>query len=151
MAGKSSGLMRGVAKWVFVPLVAGAMGLGAAIGASAVAGALGSDRQPARTASQSSEDTLRQLELFADVLARVRSDYVVPVEDGKLIDGAIEGMLMSLDPHSSYMDPESFSSMQVSTRGQYGGLGLEVTSESGAVKVIAPMDDSPGARPSAPR
>ena len=87
--------------------------------------------------------TLKQLDLFADVMARVRSEYVVDVEDAELIEGAMNGMLQSLDPHSSYIDPEAFKRMQTSTSGEYGGLGMEVTSESGVVKVVAPIDDSP--------
>ena len=88
-------------------------------------------------------DTFKQLELFADVLARVRSEYVVDVEDAELIEGAMNGMLQSLDPHSSYISPEQFKTMQTSTSGEYGGLGMEVTTESGVVKVVAPIDDSP--------
>lgn len=88
-------------------------------------------------------DTFKQLELFADVLARVRSEYVVDVEDSELIEGAMNGMLQSLDPHSSYISPEAFKRMQTTTSGEYGGLGMEVTAESGVVKVVAPIDDSP--------
>lgn len=88
-------------------------------------------------------DTFKQLELFADVLARVRSEYVVDVEDAELIEGAMNGMLQSLDPHSSYINPEAFKRMQTTTSGEYGGLGMEVTAESGVVKVVAPIDESP--------
>ena len=88
-------------------------------------------------------DTFQQLELFADVMARVRNDYVVDVEDGELIEDAINGMLQSLDPHSSYVSPDNFRDLQISTSGEYGGLGMEVTSESGVVKVISPIDDTP--------
>ena len=91
----------------------------------------------------SHDETFKQLELFADVLARVRSDYVVDVEDGMLIEEAINGMLQSLDPHSSYVTADGFREMQVQTSGQYGGLGMEVTTEEGFVKVIAPIDDTP--------
>ena len=91
----------------------------------------------------SHDETFKQLELFADVLARVRSDYVVDVEDGALIEEAINGMLQSLDPHSSYVNPEGFREMQIDTSGQYGGLGMEVTTEEGFVKVITPIDDTP--------
>ncbi len=91
----------------------------------------------------SHDETFKQLELFADVLARVRSDYVVDVEDGDLIEDAINGMLQSLDPHSSYVNPEGFREMQIDTSGQYGGLGMEVTTEEGFVKVITPIDDTP--------
>jgi len=92
------------------------------------------------------DETFQQLELFADVLARVRNDYVVDVNDGELIEDAINGMLQSLDPHSSYVNPEAFRDLQVSTSGEYGGLGMEVTTEEGFVKVIAPIDDTPAKR-----
>jgi carboxyl-terminal processing protease len=93
-----------------------------------------------------STDTYRQLNLFGDVFERVKNDYVREVKDGELVEAAINGMLMSLDPHSSYLNPKNFSDMQVSTRGEYGGLGLEVTMEDGLVKVISPMDGTPAAR-----
>lgn len=92
------------------------------------------------------DETFQQLELFADVLARVRSDYVVDVNDGELIEDAINGMLQSLDPHSSYVSPDEFRDLQVSTSGEYGGLGMEVTTEEGFVKVITPIDDTPAKR-----
>ena len=88
-------------------------------------------------------DTYRQLNLFGDVFERVRSDYVEKPDDSKLIDSAINGMLAGLDPHSSYMDPKSFKDMQVQTKGEFGGLGIEVTMEDGLVKVVAPIDDTP--------
>jgi carboxyl-terminal processing protease len=91
-------------------------------------------------------DTYRQLNLFGDVFERVKNDYVREVKDGELVESAINGMLMGLDPHSSYLNPKNFSDMQVSTRGEYGGLGLEVTMEDGLVKVISPMDGTPAAR-----
>jgi carboxyl-terminal processing protease len=93
-----------------------------------------------------STDTYRQLNLFGDVFERVRSDYVREVKDDDLVESAINGMLTSLDPHSSYLNAKNFADMQVSTRGEFGGLGLEVTGEDGFVKVIAPMDDTPAAR-----
>lgn len=92
------------------------------------------------------DETFEQLELFADVLARVRSEYVVDVDNGELIEDAINGMLQSLDPHSSYVSPENFRDLQVSTSGEYGGLGMEVTMEDGFVKVISPIDDTPAKR-----
>jgi carboxyl-terminal processing protease len=79
-------------------------------------------------------------------MARVRTSYVVPTKDDKLVDAAIGGMLQSLDPHSSFLDADAFANMQTQTKGEYGGIGIEVTSEEGAVKVISPMDDSPAAR-----
>jgi carboxyl-terminal processing protease len=91
-------------------------------------------------------DTYRQLNLFGDVYERVKNDYVRETKDAELVEDAINGMLQGLDPHSSYMNPKNFSDMQVTTRGEYGGLGLEVTMEDGLVKVITPMDGTPAAR-----
>jgi carboxyl-terminal processing protease len=90
-----------------------------------------------------SAETYRQLNLFGDVFDRVRSDYVEVPDEEKLIDAAINGMLAGLDPHSSYMNAKRFQDMQVQTRGEFGGLGIEVTMESGVVKVVAPIDDTP--------
>ncbi len=96
------------------------------------------------SATSSNTDFYRQLDLFGDVLERVRSDYVEKPDDTKLIESAINGMLTSLDPHSSYLSPKSFRDMQVQTRGEFGGLGIEVTMDkNGAVKVVAPIDDTP--------
>ncbi|WP_017931668.1 S41 family peptidase [Robiginitomaculum antarcticum] len=94
----------------------------------------------------SNAQTFQQLGLFADVLARIRKDYVVEVDDSELIDEALNGMLHSLDPHSSYMNPDDFRDMTSTTRGEYGGLGMEVTIEDGVVTVITPMDDTPAER-----
>jgi carboxyl-terminal processing protease len=91
-------------------------------------------------------DTYRNLNLFGDVFERVRSDYVERPDDSKLVESAINGMLQGLDPHSSYMDPKSFRDMQVQTRGEFGGLGIEVTMEEGLVKVVAPIDETPAAK-----
>jgi carboxyl-terminal processing protease len=91
-------------------------------------------------------DTYRQLNLFGDVYERVKNDYVRETKDAELVEDAINGMLSGLDPHSSYLNPKNFSDMQVTTRGEYGGLGLEVTMEDGLVKVITPMDGTPAAR-----
>jgi carboxyl-terminal processing protease len=91
-------------------------------------------------------DTYRQLNLFGDVFERVRADYVEPVDDTKAVEAAINGMLASLDPHSSYMNPKNFRDMQVQTRGEFGGLGIEVTMENGVVKVVTPIDDTPASR-----
>jgi len=88
----------------------------------------------------------RQLDLFSDAFERVRADYVRPVQDSELVSAAIEGMVSSLDPHSSYMDAKAFADMKIQTSGQFGGLGLEVTMEDGLVKVISPIDDTPAAR-----
>jgi carboxyl-terminal processing protease len=91
-------------------------------------------------------DTYRQLSLFGDVFERVRSDYVEKPDDGKLVESAINGMLAGLDPHSSYMDAKSFRDMQVQTRGEFGGLGIEVTMEDGLIKVVSPIDDTPASK-----
>jgi carboxyl-terminal processing protease len=90
--------------------------------------------------------TYRQLGLFRDVFERVRADYVEKPDDGKLIEAAINGMLAGLDPHSSYMDARSFRNIQAETRGEFGGLGIEVTIEEGLLKVVAPIDGTPAAR-----
>src|SRR5512147_576085 len=95
------------------------------------------------SARAATADTYRQLNLFGDVFERVRSDYVEKPDDTKLIESAISGMLTGLDPHSSYMDAKSFRDMQVQTRGEFGGLGIEVTMEEGLIKVVAPIDDTP--------
>ena len=89
--------------------------------------------------------TYQQIELFAEIFARAQRDYVVPIDEQEAMSAAINGMLTSLDPHSGYLDPEDFQSLQVQTSGQYGGLGIEVTMEDGFVKVISPMDGSPAA------
>ena len=88
----------------------------------------------------------RQLDLFGDVLERVRSDYVEKPDDTLLIENAINGMLSSLDPHSSYMSPKNFRDMQVQTRGEFGGLGIEVTMENGVIKIVSPIDDTPASK-----
>ncbi len=98
------------------------------------------------TAKAAAADTYRQLNLFGDVFERVRADYVEKPDDSKLIETAINGMLVGLDPHSSYMDPKSFKDMQVQTRGEFGGLGIEVTMEDGLIKVVAPIDETPAAK-----
>src|SRR6188472_4522468 len=98
------------------------------------------------TAKAAAADTYRQLNLFGDVFERVRADYVEKPDDSKLIETAINGMLAGLDPHSSYMDPKSFRDMQVQTRGEFGGLGIEVTMEDGLIKVVTPIDETPAAK-----
>ena len=96
--------------------------------------------------SGANSEIYRQLDLFGEVLERVRSDYVERPEDPKLIEAAINGMLTALDPHSAYLNPKHFRDMQVQTRGEFGGLGIEVTMENGVVKVVAPIEDTPAAR-----
>ena len=91
-------------------------------------------------------DTYRELNLFGDVFERIRSDYVENPDDSQLVESAINGMLNSLDPHSSYLSPKNFKDMQVQTSGKFGGLGIEVTMEEGVVKVVSPIDDTPAAK-----
>ena len=98
------------------------------------------------SAKAAAADTYRQLNLFGDVFERVRADYVEKPDDSKLIEQAINGMLNGLDPHSSYMDPKNFRDMQVQTKGEFGGLGIEVTMEDGLVKVVTPIDETPAAK-----
>ena len=88
-------------------------------------------------------ETYRQLDLFGEVFERTRNEYVEEVEDKELIKNALNGMLSSLDPHSSFLDEEAFNDMRVQTRGEFGGLGIEVTMENGFVKVVSPIDDTP--------
>ncbi|MDQ0314631.1 S41 family peptidase [Amorphus orientalis] len=119
------------------------VGVGVLIGAVAVATLDGARWMPTVAAEAASSDTYRQLNLFGDVFERVRSDYVEQPEDAELIETAINGMLSALDPHSSYLPPKDFRDMQVQTRGEFGGLGIEVTMEDEVVKVVSPIDDTP--------
>jgi carboxyl-terminal processing protease len=98
------------------------------------------------SATSGNSEIYKQLDLFGDVLERVRSDYVEKPDDAMLIDSAINGMLSALDPHSAYLNPKSFRDMQVQTRGEFGGLGIEVTMENGVVKVVSPIDDTPASK-----
>jgi len=95
---------------------------------------------------QQKQEIYRELDLFGQVLERVRSDYVEEVNDQQLIEAAINGMLSSLDPHSSYLNSKNFRDLQTQMRGEFGGLGIEVTMENGLVKVVSPIDDTPAAR-----
>jgi carboxyl-terminal processing protease len=99
-----------------------------------------------QSAPAANSEIYRQLDLFGEVLERVRSDYVEKPDDSKLIEAAINGMLTALDPHSAYLNPKHFRDMQVQTRGEFGGLGIEVTMENGVIKVVSPIDDTPAAR-----
>ena len=99
-----------------------------------------------QSASVVNSEIYRQLDLFGEVLARVRSDYVEKPDDDKLIEAAINGMLMALDPHSSYLNAKQLREMQVETQGEFGGLGLEVTMENGLIKVVSPIEDTPAAK-----
>ncbi len=101
---------------------------------------------PAGAAFAASAETYEQLNLFGDIFERVRNDHVVESKDNELIEAAINGMLASLDPHSSFMNAQAYREMQVQTRGEFGGLGIEVTMENGVVKVVTPIDDTPAAK-----
>jgi carboxyl-terminal processing protease len=116
--------------------------LGAGISTLATQGRLLSTTSAVAAAS----DTYRQLNLFGDVFEKIRSDYVEKPDEAKLVESAINGMLSGLDPHSSFLDAKNFRDMQVQTRGEFGGLGIEVTMEEGMIKVVAPIDDTPAAR-----
>jgi carboxyl-terminal processing protease len=120
------------AVWIAAPL----LGLAACVGALAWSAPERDQRG----------DIYRELDLFADVLARVEQDYVTEIDHKEAIEAAIQGMLASLDPHSGYMDAAEYLDMQVTTRGEYGGLGIEVTSEDGVVRVVTPIDGTPAAR-----
>ena len=96
--------------------------------------------------SASNKSTYEQLSLFGNIFEQIREKYVEEVDDVELIRAAINGMLTSLDPHSSYLPPSDFDQMQVQTRGEFGGLGIEVTLEEGYVKVVSPIDDTPAFR-----
>jgi carboxyl-terminal processing protease len=123
--------------------------IGAAIVGMAAGYATSSLTTPAPAVAQqaaNSADTYRQLDQLMDVFERVRAEYVDKVDDKTLLQGAINGMLASLDPHSSFLDERDFEQMRTTTEGEYGGLGLTVTTEDGAVKVVSPTDDTPAAR-----
>lgn len=120
----------------------------ACLGTSLALPALAQETRTAGTQPKQSEvgdfdDTYKHLNLFGDVFERVRAQYVDEMTDKELIETAINGMLTSLDPHSAYLNEESFTDMQVRTRGEFGGLGIEVTMENGLVKVVSPIDDTP--------
>ncbi len=127
-------------KWLVGPVV-GAGLIGATLGLGVSAFAVTTNQ-----AAEKRAETFRQLELFAEILARVESEYVVEIDEKAAIEASIEGMLTSLDPHSTYLDSEEFRDVQSQISGEYGGLGLEVTAEEGFVKVVAPMDGTPASR-----
>ena len=104
------------------------------------------DKADPKAAGGDKSELYQQLNLFGDVLERIRRDYVEPVDEKSLIENAINGMLASLDPHSSYMNPKNYKDMQVQTRGEFGGLGIEVTMENGVIKVVSPIDDTPASK-----
>jgi len=118
----------------------------ASVAAAFVAGAVAGPVVNAWAQEGSRAETYRLLNLFGDVFERVRAEYVEPVNDREVIEAAINGMLQGLDPHSSYMNLRNFRDMQVQTRGEFGGLGIEVSQDAGYVKVISPIDETPAAR-----
>lgn len=105
--------------------------------------ALAEDRTAGAQPKQDNSETYKELDLFGDVFERVKAQYVEEKTDKDLVESALNGMLMALDPHSSYMNDEQFTDMQVTTKGEFGGLGIEVTMENGLVKVVSPIDDTP--------
>ena len=119
--------------------------IGALIGATGMLAVL-ANLNSSGSAQAAGVSTYRQLSIFGDIFERVRKSYVTEPEEEKLIENAINGMLTSLDPHSSYLNPKDFSDMRVQTRGEFGGLGIEVTMENELVKVVSPIDDTPAAK-----
>ena len=116
---------------------------GALMGASAMSLVYG---VPGSAANAAGSETYKQLAIFGDIFERVRGQYVTPPDEKSLVENAINGMLTSLDPHSSYLNPEAAKDMRVQTKGEFGGLGIEVTMENELVKVITPIDDTPAAK-----
>jgi carboxyl-terminal processing protease len=104
------------------------------------------ERDPGGAQDAAAPLPLDELRTFTEVFSRIKTDYVEPVSDKKLLDDAVQGMLAGLDPHSAYLDADSFKDMRVETEGQFGGLGIEVTMENGFVKVVSPIEDTPAAR-----
>ena len=121
---------------------------GVAIGAFALRPGMVSAQNATAGAGAASTDTntYEQLNLFGEVFERIRSSYVEPVKDDQLVENAINGMLSGLDPHSSYMNAKDYADMQIQTKGEFGGLGIEVTMQDGLIKVVSPMDDTPAAK-----
>ena len=119
---------------------------GAALGAASATVAFQTNLLSSSPARAAASDTYRDLNLFGDVFEKIRTDYVEKPDESKLVEAAINGMLTSLDPHSSYMDAKSYRDMQVQTRGEFGGLGIEVTQENGDIKVVTPIDDTPASK-----
>jgi carboxyl-terminal processing protease len=110
------------------------------------AGTMAYISQTARATTEPKAESYHMLELFGDVLTEIDRQYVTPVDDKKLIQSAMQGMLTSLDPHSDYLAPDAYSDLQDQTKGEYGGLGLEIQSDDGAIKVISPIDGTPASR-----
>jgi carboxyl-terminal processing protease len=123
-----------------------AIGAGCATLGQQARALIGTPAEAATTA-----DTYKFLSLFGDVFDKVRADYVEKPDEQKLVENAINGMLTSLDPHSSYLDAKGFKDMRTQTEGKFGGLGIEVTQEDGLVKVVTPIDDTPPRAPASCR
>ena len=119
---------------IFIPFICGVLIAGAVI--------------PSLTTAQSgkNDEIYRQLGLFGDIFQRVRESYIDEVNEKDLVEAAINGMLTSLDPHSSFLNNDNFSDMQVQTKGKFGGLGIEITMEDGVIKIVSPIDDTPAAK-----
>ena len=96
--------------------------------------------------SNANESLYEKIDLFGEVLDKIRKEYVEEVDQSEMIDSAINGALQSLDPYSTYMNPEIFKSMETDTKGEFGGLGIEVGMEAGVIKVISPIDDTPASK-----
>lgn len=124
-------------KWLLAPVIGAGLAV-AAIGVTAFA--------LPNNATVRKAEVLQHLDLFADILSKAQANYVTEFDTGEAIEAAINGMLASLDPHSSYLDPDDFKDMQTTTSGEYGGLGIEVTGQDGFVKVVSPMDGTPADR-----
>jgi len=122
------------------------LALGAAMGAGLVLATPVALNFVAPSAYAAVADTYRQLNLFGDVFEKIRNEYVEKPDESKLIEAAINGMLSSLDPHSSYMNAKAYGDMQVQTKGEFGGLGIEITQEDGVIKVVSAIDDTPAAK-----
>src|SRR5258707_13353730 len=121
-------------------------GLIAAAAATLIVFGLHQDAGGAASSANSAE-TYKQLNLFGDVFELVRNDYVDDVKDDTLVEGAINGMLTALDPHSNYLNSKNFNDMKGQTRGEFGGVGIQEAMENGPVKVVSPVDDAPAAHP----
>lgn len=134
-------MRRHLRRWQYVVLVATAFLSGLLIGE---ASRLPFPRAFAEDVSRT--DIYQLLKVFGDVLQRVRAEYVDPIDDKELIENAINGMLTGLDAHSAYMNAKSFKDMQIQTKGEFGGLGIEVNEDKGLIKVVSPIDDTPAAR-----
>ena len=121
---------------IFIAVISIMLGSGAAFAA----------KDAKKAAAENDADTYEMLNLFGEVLERAKMSYVEEVSDKKLIEAAINGMLVALDPHSSFLDDQSFKYMNEQTKGKFGGLGIEVTMENGVVKIVSPIDDTPAAK-----